>query len=257
MTESGRKGEGRLSGKRAIVTGGSRGIGAAIVKVFAREGATVAFCHVNDGQEAELAAQRAGEVGRRPVLMECDVSNPAAVEAFVSFAEKQNGPTDILVNNAGISIGHRFEDISVDEFDLILGVHLRGTFLMMKAVYAGMKSRRYGRIINFSSQLAFKGGVDLAHYCAAKAGVIGLTKGLAAEGAPFNVLVNAIAPGPVETGMLYVMSDEWRKRKMSEMPIRRFGETHEIAPAAIFLASDDCSYMVGTTLHVNGGDVMV
>jgi 3-oxoacyl-[acyl-carrier protein] reductase len=247
----------RLWGKRAIVTGGSRGIGAAIVEAFAREGALVSFCHVNDGREAELAVQRAGNVGRQPIAMECDVSDPAAVAAFVRFAETHNGPTDILVNNAGISIGHRFEDISVEEYDLILGVHLKGTFLMIKAVYSGMKSRRYGRIVNFSSQLAFKGGVELAHYCAAKAGVIGLTKGLAAEAAPYNVLVNAIAPGPVETGMLYVMSDEWRKRKISEMPIARFGETNEIAPAAVFLASDDCSYMVGATLHINGGDVMV
>ncbi|MGE0006976.1 MAG: SDR family NAD(P)-dependent oxidoreductase [Parvibaculaceae bacterium] len=254
MTEAGK--EGRLSGKRAIVTGGSRGIGAAIVEAFAREGAAVAFCHVNDGAEAVLVTQRAAAVGKRPVSMECDVSSPAEVEAFVAFAEGQNGPTDILVNNAGISISHRFEDISVEEFDRVLGVHLRGTFLMARAVYPGMTARRYGRIVNISSQLALKGGVELAHYCAAKAGILGLTKSLATEAAPFNVLVNAIAPGPVETGILYVLSDEWRKRKMSEMPIGRFGETHEITPAAIFLASDDCSYMVGATLHVNGGDLM-
>jgi 3-oxoacyl-[acyl-carrier protein] reductase len=257
VTEAAKGKEGRLAGRRAIVTGGSRGIGAAIVEAFAREGALVAFCHVGDEAEAELTAQRAQTWGRKPVLMECDVSSAAEVDAFVAFAEERNGPTDILVNNAGISISHRFEDISLEEFDRILGVHLRGTFLMMRAVYPGMKARRYGRIVNISSQLAFKGGVELAHYCAAKAGVIGLTKGVAAEGAPFNVLVNAIAPGPVETGILYVLSDEWRKRKISEMPIGRFGETKEITPAAIFLASDDCSYMVGSTLHINGGDVMV
>ena len=127
---------------------------------------------------------------------------------------------------------------------------------MSQAVYPGMKARGFGRIINMSSRLALKGGVELAHYCAAKAGVIGFTRALATEAAPHGVLVNAIAPGPVETGILYVLSDEWRSRKMAEMPIGRFGEPNEIAPAAVFLASDDSAYMVGATIHLNGGDLM-
>jgi len=247
---------GRLKGRRAVVTGGSRGIGAAIVEAFLREGANVAFCHYGDDEGASSTLKRAKSYGPVPLALECDVSNPADVEKFVGEAEATNGPTDILVNNAGISISHPFEDISIEEFDRILAVHLRGSFIMTKAVYTGMKSRRYGRIVNVSSQLAVKGGVELAHYCAAKAGVIGLTKALAMEAAPFGVLVNALAPGPVETAILHVLSDEWRSRKMSEMPIGRFATPEEIAPAAVFLASEDSSYFVGATLHANGGDVM-
>lgn len=246
----------RLSGRRAIVTGGSQGIGAAIVRAFAKEGASVAFCHLADDAGAARTAREASE-GSHPVYAaECDVSDDVAVAEFVRVAEAHQGPTDILVNNAGISIAQAFEEISLSDFDRILGVHLRGTFIMAQAVYSGMKSRGFGRIINISSQLAIKGGVDLAHYCAAKAGVLGFTKALAMEAAPHGVLVNAIAPGPVETAILAVLSEDWRAGKLSEMPIGRFGQPEEIAPAAVFLASDESSYMVGSTVHVNGGDVM-
>jgi 3-oxoacyl-[acyl-carrier protein] reductase len=247
---------GRLAGRRAIVTGGSRGIGAAIVEAFLREGAAVAFCHLGDEEGALRTVERARAAGASSFARECDVSDPAAVASFVSSAEAVQGATDILVNNAGISISHRFEDISIAEFDRIVGVHLRGTFLMSREVYPGMKARRFGRIINISSQLAVRGAADHAHYCAAKAGILGLTRALATEGAPFGVLVNAIAPGPVETAMLAVPSPEWRARKLAELPIGRFGEINEIAPAAVFLASADAAFMVGATLHINGGDVM-
>jgi 3-oxoacyl-[acyl-carrier protein] reductase len=247
---------GRLAGRRAIVTGGSRGIGAAIVEAFVREGAAVAFCHLGDDEGAKQTIERARMIGAPPFASECDVSDPKAIASFVTLVEAAHGPTDILVNNAGISISRRFEDISLEEYDKIVGIHLRGTFMMTQAVYTGMKARRFGRIINISSQLAIKGGVDHAHYCAAKAGVLGLTRALAAEGAPFGVMVNAIAPGPVETAMLAAPSQEWKARKLAELPIGRFGMTHEIAPAAVFLASDDSTYIVGATLHVNGGDVM-
>lgn len=246
----------RLSGRRAIITGGSRGIGAAIVRAFAEEGANVAFCHLADDEEAARTAREASEGSQSVYAAECDVSDEAAVAEFVRAAEAKQGTTDILVNNAGISIAQAFEDISLPDFDRILGVHLRGTFVMTQAVYSGMKARGFGRIINISSQLAMKGGVDLAHYCAAKAGVLGFTKALAMEAAPHGVLVNAIAPGPVETAILAVLSEDWRARKLSEMPIGRFGQPDEIAPAAVFLASDESSFMVGSTVHVNGGDVM-
>lgn len=247
---------GRLAGRRAVVTGGSRGIGAAIVRAFAAEGAHVAFCHVDDEAEAAATIAAAGAIGLSPTASPCDVSSPEAVTAFFTEVEASQGPTDILVNNAGISISRRFEDMSVAEFDLVVGVHLRGTFLCARQVYPGMKERRDGRIINVTSQLAFKGGTDLAHYCAAKAGIVGLTKALASEGAPHNVLVNAIAPGPVETQILHVLSQQWRDRKLAELPIGRFAQPDEIAPTAVYLASADGAYVVGATLHVNGGDVM-
>ena len=242
-----------LEGRHAIVTGGSAGIGAAIVRAYADEGARVSFCHVRDEEGAAVIAQHSTDI----FAYECDVSNAEQVGAFVAAARERHGPVDILVNNAGISISHPFEAINIEEFDRIVGVHLRGTFLMCSAVYAEMKARGWGRIINISSQLAFKGGVELAHYCAAKAGVIGLTKALAAEGAPHGVLVNAIAPGPVETAILHVLSQDWRDRKKAELPIGRFGEVEEIAPAAVFLASERASFMVSSTMHVNGGDIML
>ncbi|WP_280113543.1 SDR family NAD(P)-dependent oxidoreductase [Nitratireductor aquibiodomus] len=175
---------GKLAGRCALITGGSQGIGAAIVEAFAREGARTAFCHVGDSENAAAVISRAQALGAEPLAMDCNVSDPEAVAAFVTAAEQRNGPTDILVNNAGISISHAFEDISLQEFDTILGVHLRGTFIVTQAVYAGMKSRGYGRIVNISSQLALKGGTELAHYCAAKAGVLGMTRALAMEAAP-------------------------------------------------------------------------
>jgi 3-oxoacyl-[acyl-carrier protein] reductase len=248
---------GRLAGRCAIVTGGSRGIGAAIVRAFLAEGAAVAFCHVDDAEGSQGVIEDGRAAGGAVLGAECDVSEPAIVTSFVRAAEAAHGPTDILVNNAGISITHRFEDISIAEFDLMLGIHLRGTFLATRAVYPGMKARGFGRIINMSSQLAVKGATDHAHYCAAKAGILGLTRALATEAAPFGVLVNAIAPGPVETAMLAAPSAEWKRRKLEQLPIGRFGQTSEIAPAAVFLASSDAAFMVGATLHINGGDVMV
>ncbi len=247
---------GRLAGRNAIVTGGSRGIGAAICLAFAREGAHVAFCHKGDAENAQSTAERIRTLGRRCHFDEADLSDAAACGAFAEASTAALGEIDILVNNAAISISHRFEEISVPEYEAILGVNLRAPFFMAQAVYGAMKARGQGRIINISSQLATKGAVELAHYCAAKAGVLGLTRALAMEGAPFGVLVNAIAPGPVETPMLHVLSEEWRARKRAELPIGRFGQPDEIAPAAVFLASDDGRFMVGATLHVNGGDVM-
>jgi 3-oxoacyl-[acyl-carrier protein] reductase len=139
----------------------------------------------------------------------------------------------------------------------MIAVHLRGTFLAAQAVYPGMRARRFGRIINFASQVAYKGMQGLTHYCAAKAGIIGLTRALALEAAPHGVTVNAIAPGPTDTDILLAMSSEWRARKMAELPIGRFASPAEIAPTAVLLASDDGAFYVGQTLSPNGGDVML
>jgi 3-oxoacyl-[acyl-carrier protein] reductase len=239
------------------VTGGSRGIGAAIVRAFAVEGCAVAFCHLGDEAGANLLVREVKAAGRTAIAAACDVSDEEAVTAFVAEARGRLGDVEILVNNAGIGGEAAFETITPAMFDRMLAVHLRGTFLMTRACYPEMKRRGYGRIINIASQLAYNGAQGVAHYCAAKAGIIGLTRALSREAAPYGVLVNTIAPGPIETDLLDEMSEEWRDKKRRELPIQRLGTPEEVAPTAVLLASKGGSFYVGQTLSPNGGDVML
>ena len=162
-----------------------------------------------------------------------------------------------MVNCAGIGGDKPFAEISIGDWDRMLNVHLRGTFLVTRAFFPEMVERRWGRIINVASQLAYKGAPGLVHYCAAKAGVVGFTRALSYEGAPHNVMVNAIAPGPVETDLLMGLSDEWRAMKQAQLPVGRFGRVEEIAPTALLLASEAGAFYSGQTLSPNGGDVML
>ena len=187
----------------------------------------------------------------------CDVADKAEVAAMTDWAEAQLGQIDILVNCAGIGGDKPFEELTIGDWDRMIGVHLRGTFLVTSRCFAKMVARNYGRIINFSSQLAYKGAPGLAHYCAAKAGVMGFTRALSYEGRPHGVTVNGLAPGPVETDLLLGLSDDWRAMKLKQLPIGRFGRPEEIAPTVLMLASEAGSYYVGQTLSPNGGDVMV
>lgn len=246
-----------LVGRNALVTGGSRGIGAAIVELFARHGARVAFCHLGDSEGASALLSRMASAGLAVNGTECDVADEASVGRLAGFARETLGQVDIVVNCAGIGGEGDFVDLDVAAFDRMLAVNLRGTFLVTHAFFGGMLERRWGRVINVASQLAYKGAPRLTHYCASKAGVVGFTRALSYEGAPFGVLVNAIAPGPVETEMLMGLSDEWRAMKLKQLPIRRFGRVEEIAPTALLLASVAGANYVGQTLSPNGGDVML
>lgn len=247
----------KLDGKKALITGASRGIGQAIAFSFASEGCDIAFCHVDDPDGADQTCQKIESLGQRAFAINCDVSDAAAVDQMVQQFTQQLGQIDIVVNCAGISGDARFEAITIQEWDRMINVHLRGTFLVTHACYPGMLHRGWGRIINIASQLAYKGAPNLTHYCAAKAGIIGFTRALAYEGAPRGVLVNAIAPGPVDTELLKVLSEEWRQMKLAQLPLGRFGQPEEIAPTALLLASEDGSFYVGQTLSPNGGDVML
>jgi 3-oxoacyl-[acyl-carrier protein] reductase len=247
----------RLENKKALVTGGSRGIGAAIATAFAAEGADVAFCHDNDPDGAATVAAAIQGYGRRALAVECDVADDVAVARFWTDAERALGPIEILVNNAGIGGERPFETIDLPLFDRMIAVNLRALFHFAKLAAPGMRARRWGRIVNIASQLAYKGAPGLVHYCAAKSGVVGLTRALALELAGEGVLVNAIAPGMTETRLSEGLTDAWKARKLSELPIRRFGVPNEIAPTAVLLASSDGDFYVGQTLSPNGGDVFL
>jgi len=246
-----------LVGRTALVTGGSRGIGAGIVKLFLEAGARVAFCHYRDEAEAERLADGLKAEGHVVDFIECDVGDIAAADRLREFAAEKLGHVDIVVNAAGISGDRPFAEVKVADFDRMIDVNLRGTFIVTQAFFQQMVERGHGRIINFASQLAYKGAPAMAHYCASKGGVVGFTRALAYDGAPFGVTVNAIAPGPIETAQLAGMTEDWRVMKHAELPIRRFGTVEEIAPTALLLASKAGSYFVGQTLSPNGGDVML
>jgi 3-oxoacyl-[acyl-carrier protein] reductase len=247
----------KLTDKVAIVTGGARGIGGQIAMAFAGEGADVVIADMLDEAAAAPVMASIAMSGRRPLFVHTNVAEEQQVRAMVDTTIAEFGRVDILVNNAGTFSEHGCEELSVEEFDRVVGVNLRGSFMCSRFVIPGMLERKSGVIINVASQLGQIGGLDMAHYCASKAGIIGMTKGMAREVATRGVRVNAIAPGPIVTDMMAEESEEWAARKLSELPMARFGQPDEVAPTAVFLASEDSSYYVGQTLCPNGGDVML
>ncbi|MEY3532222.1 MAG: hypothetical protein RI979_246 [Pseudomonadota bacterium] len=235
----------------AIVTGAGSGIGRAIAVQLAAEGYKVL---VNDFR-TEAAEAVAVEIGG----LACggDVSNEADVAAMVAKAEASFGPVTHLINNAGHVHQGRFTELKVEEFDRMIAVHLRGTFLCTQAVLKGMLARGQGVIVNIASQLGQIGGIELVHYSAAKAGIIGLTKALAREVSAQGVRVNAVAPGPINTPLVRSLSADWQRAKAAELPLGRFGEPEEVAATVAFLCSPAASLFVGQTLGPNSGDVML
>jgi 3-oxoacyl-[acyl-carrier protein] reductase len=235
----------------AIVTGAGSGIGRAIAVQLAAEGYKVL---VNDFR-TEAAEAVAAEIGG----LACggDVSNEADVAAMVAKAEASFGSVTHLINNAGHVHQGRFTELTVEEFDRMIAVHLRGTFLCTQAVLKGMLARGQGVIVNIASQLGQIGGIELVHYSAAKAGIIGLTKALAREVSAQGVRVNAVAPGPINTPLVRSLSADWQRAKAAELPLGRFGEPEEVAATVAFLCSPAASLFVGQTLGPNSGDVML
>ena len=248
-----------LKGRSALITGGSRGIGAAIASLFSDAGAKVAICHYRDQPGARDLAERFAAQGKELASRETDVAQEDAVADLAEWTHETIGTPDILINCAGIGGQDKpFGELTVAEWDRMLGVNLRGVFLVTQAFFSGMVERRYGRVVNIASQLAYKGAPGLAAYVAAKAGVVGLTRALSYEGAPHNVMVNGIAPGPVETPLLMGHSPEWLEMKKAQLPVGRFGHVDEIAPTALLLASETGGrFYCGQTLSPNGGDVML
>jgi 3-oxoacyl-[acyl-carrier protein] reductase len=247
---------GKLQGRIALVTGGHREIGRGIVEAFAREGADVAIADVCTEDDAESVLEDIAHAGRRGLFVRTDVSREDDVRRAVDRVRRDLGPIDILVNNAGILAQTPLHEMTVEEWDRVIAVNLRGTFLCCRAVLPHMLERNSGRIINIASQLGQLGEPNLTHYSASKGGIIAFTKALAREVAARGVLVNAIAPGPILTGIM-PSTTEAEHFKLAQLPIHRFGRVEEVAPTAVFLASDDATYYVGQTLGPNGGDVML
>jgi 3-oxoacyl-[acyl-carrier protein] reductase len=248
--------EGRLSGKVAIVTGGSRGIGAAIAASFASEGSAVGVIHLDDTMNAERVVARLQQTNVDCMQANCDVSEETQVDECLGAVRRTLGPPDILVNCAGVGHLSNFESLTLESWNRVIAINLTGAFLMAAYCYPHMKVRGWGRIINVSSQMAFSGGAGASAYCASKAAVIGLTRALAVEAAPHGVLVNCIAPGATQTDMLDACGEELKASILSKIPLRRFGIPQEIAPIAVLLASDEGSFFVGQTISPNGGDVL-
>jgi 3-oxoacyl-[acyl-carrier protein] reductase len=247
---------GRLHGRRALITGAGGGIGGAIADAYAREGAVLCLTD-HAASTLEQVGERCRAAGAQVTLVPGDVSEPDGAQEVVVAAESALGGVDVLVNAAGIATQAPVAEMEVAMWDEMLRVDLRSVFLCTHAVLPGMLDRGWGRVISIASQLAIKGAPAMAHYAAAKAGVIGFTKSLALEVSHRGVLVNAIAPGPIETPLLDGLSDDWKAAKRAELPLRRFGLPEEVAPTAVLLAAEpDSNLYVGQVLGPNSGDVM-
>jgi len=244
----------KLTGRIAVVTGAASGIGKGIALLYAEEGADVAIIDKN-GEGAARTAAAIKERGRRSLALAADVGDEAAVTKAFDQILGGFGAPDILVNNAGIATVSLLEGMSTAMWDEMIRINLKSVFLCTRAVLPAMRKKRYGRIINISSQLAHKGAAGMAHYAAAKAGVLGITRSLSYEVADDNIVVNAICPGPIDTEMK--LPPEWASKKQSELVVKRQGRVEEITPTALLLACEEAGFYVGATFNPNGGDIMV
>lgn len=247
---------GMLSGKVAVVTGASRGIGRAIALEFARRGATVVINYNGSIERAQEVQAQMEKEGHEAVLMQCDVSDFQACEAFFKKVTGQFGKVDILVNNAGITKDGLLMKLSEEDFDSVVDTNLKGTFHCMRFASRQMIRQKSGRIINLSSVSGVMGNAGQTNYAASKAGVIGLTKAAARELAQRNVTVNAIAPGFIQTDMTEKLSERVRETAAAQIPMGHFGSVEDIAYTAAFLASEEAAYITGQVLCVDGGMAM-
>ncbi|MGO4395161.1 SDR family NAD(P)-dependent oxidoreductase [Variovorax sp. M-6] len=249
----------RFEGKVVIVTGGARGIGLATAQAFAQEGASVAVCDLAEDLAASAAAGLASEYGVRALGAACDVADEAQVDAFVSRVIAECGGLDILVNNAGITRDNLLFKMSVADWDLVMGVHLRGTFLCTRAAQRHMVEKRFGKIVNMSSTSAL-GNRGQANYSSAKAGLQAFTRTAAIELGPYNINVNAVAPGFVDTEMTRqtalrrgIDPEEYMKMRAKNISLGRVGVPRDIANVVTFLCSEEASFVSGQIIYVKGG----
>ncbi len=242
-----------LTGKMALVTGASGGLGGAIARALHRQGANVAL----SGTRREALEALAGELGQRVHVLPCDLADAAAVEALVPAAEAAMGSLDILVNNAGVTRDNLFMRMKDAEWDTVIAVDLTAAFRLSRACLKGMMRRRFGRIVGITSIVGVTGNPGQGNYAAAKAGMIGMSKALAAEVASRGITVNCIAPGFIASPMTDALNDKQREAILASVPMGRLGAGADIGAAAVYLASDEAAYVTGQTLHINGGMAMI
>jgi 3-oxoacyl-[acyl-carrier protein] reductase len=242
-----------LTGKTALVTGATGGIGGAIARALHAQGATVAL----SGTRRETLDLLAGELNDRAHVVPCNLSDMAEVEALVPKAEEAMGKVDILVANAGITRDNLFVQLKDEDWDQVLAVNLTATFRLARAAVRTMMRRRFGRIIGISSVVGVTGNPGQTNYTATKAGMIGMMKSIAAEYAKRNVTANCIAPGFIASPMTDKLNDKQKEAILARVPAGRLGSGADVAAAAVYLASDEAAYVTGQTLHVNGGMAMV
>ncbi len=242
-----------LTGKTALVTGASGGIGAAIARALHEAGAKVGL----SGTRVEPLESLAAELGEGAHVLPCNLSDPEAVAALPGQATEAMGSLDILVNNAGITRDNLFMRMSDEEWQSVLDVNLTATMKLCKGAIRGMMKARWGRIVNISSVVGATGNPGQANYAASKAGMVGMSKSLAYEVASRGITVNCVAPGFITTAMTDKLTDDQKKVILAQVPAGRMGEADEIAASVLFLASPEAGYMTGATLHVNGGMAML
>lgn len=242
-----------LTGRTALVTGATGGIGAAIAGALHRQGATVAL----SGTRTAVLEEVAGRLGERTHVLPCNLADREAVEALVPAAEAAMGRLDILVNNAGLTRDGLFMRLKDEDWEQVLAVNLTAAFRLARAAVRGMMKRREGRIVSITSVVGVTGNAGQGNYAASKAGLIGMSKSLAAEVASRGVTVNCVAPGFIATPMTAVLADKQREAILANVPAGRLGSGEEIAAAVVYLASAEGGYVTGQTLHVNGGMAMI
>jgi 3-oxoacyl-[acyl-carrier protein] reductase len=242
-----------LTGKTALVTGATGGIGGSIARALHAQGATVAL----SGTRKEVLEALAAELGSRAFVVPADLSSSESVEALVPAAEAAMGSVDILVNNAGLTRDGLFMRMKDEDWDLVLRVNLDAAFRLSRAAIRGMMKKRWGRIVTITSVVGTTGNAGQANYAASKAALVGMSKALAAEVASRNVTVNCVAPGFIATPMTDVLNDKQRESILGTIPAGRLGAPDDIGAAVVYLVSDEAGYMTGQTLHVNGGMAMI
>ncbi len=245
----------RLEGKKAIVTGASRGIGRGIAEKFAEEGAIVGVNYHKSEEKAEEVLKKVKRESEG-MLLEGDVSKENEVEEMIEDFVSEFRGIDILVNNAGVYIRKDLEETEIEEYDKTMAVNTRGPFMLRKYCLQHLKDSRAGKIINITSQLAFRGSTHGTAYVTSKTALIGLTRALALELGPEGITVNALAPGTIDTDIIAGYSEEKRKKRAEKIPVKRIGQPEDIANAAVFLASEEGSYVTGDIMGVNGGSAL-
>ena len=245
-----------LTGKTAVVTGGSRGIGRAICLKLAGQGANIVLNYAGNAAAAEETRAACEALGVRALAVQGDVADPAACNALIDTAVETFGQVDILVCNAGITRDNLLMRMSDEEFQKVIDTNLKGTFHCMRAVIRPMMKKRRGRIISISSVVGLMGNAGQINYAASKAGVIGMTRSLAREVASRGITVNAVAPGFIRTDMTDVLSDAVKEGILRSIPLGKLGEAEDVANTVLFLASDEAAYITGQVLSVDGGMAM-